>query len=448
MKTDRHFLLAGGISLVISSLAACAPAPGPGASSSIPATDTARSSAACAQVGGLRLPPGFCATIFADSVGAARHIVVAPNGDVFVNLQAARPRSPVAGIAPGQLALRDTDRDGRADVRERFGSGGNTGIALHNGFLYADLGTTIVRYPMRSGELKPSGPAEIVVTGLPGGPGHRSRNFAIAPGSALYVNLGSATNSCQVSDRTAGSPGVEGCPELLARAGVWMFDANKLGQTPSLASRHATGIRNALALSLDPAGTRLYAVPHGRDQLAGSWPALFTAAQNAVTPSEELIQIDHGDDFGWPFCYHDPATNKLILAPEYGGDGKTEGRCASGFKSPLAAFPAHWAPNAMLFYSGTQFPSRYSQGLFVAFHGSWNRAPEPQGGFNVVFLPFRDGRALSQFEVFADGFAGAVVQPNGAEHRPSGLAQGPDGALFITDDVGGRIWRVTYGGPK
>ena len=126
---------------------------------------------ACARNdGGLRLPPGFCATIFADSIGSARHLVVAPNGDVFVNLQKAQ-RGPAASIPAGIVGLRDTNGDGRADVIERFGSGGNTGIALHDGYLYADVGTSIVRYPIPSGQLRPSGPADTVVTGMPGQPG-------------------------------------------------------------------------------------------------------------------------------------------------------------------------------------------------------------------------------------------------------------------------------------
>src|SRR5690242_4147706 len=100
----------------------------------------------------------------------------------------------------------------------------------------------------------------------------------------------------------------------------------------------------------------------------------------------------------------------------------------------------------MLIYEGSQFPSAYKDGAFVAFHGSWNRAPEPQGGYNVVFQPLADGKLSGPFVVFADGFAGAVKQPGQAAHRPTGLAVGPDGSLYIADDQGGRICRVTYQG--
>ena len=121
------------------------------------------------------------------------------------------------------------------------------------------------------------------------------------------------------------------------------------------------------------------------------------------------------------------------------------GVCAQK-EAPVAAFPAHWAPNDMLIYEGSQFPSAYKDGAFIAFHGSWNRAPEPQGGYNVVFQPLADGKASGPFVVFADGFAGAIKQPGQAAHRPTGLAVGPDGALYIADDQGGRIWRVTFQG--
>jgi mono/diheme cytochrome c family protein len=156
--------------------------------------------------------------------------------------------------------------------------------------------------------------------------------------------------------------------------------------------------------------------------------------------------LRRGSDFGWPECYYDDGQKKLVLAPEYGGDGgKAVGVCTQK-QAPIAAFPAHWAPNDMLIYEGSQFPSAYKDGAFIAFHGSWNRAPLPQGGYNVVFQPLADGKASGTFVVFADGFAGAIKQPGQAAHRPTGLAVGPDGALYIADDQGGRIWRVTHRG--
>jgi glucose/arabinose dehydrogenase len=391
---------------------------------------------------GLKLPPGFCATIFADSIGSARHLVVAPNGDVFVNVQRSR-RGPNATIPAGIVALRDTNRDGRADVIERFGNGGNTGIGLYNGFLYEDVGTSIVRFPIHAGQLKPNGQPDTIVSGMPGPPQHISRNFVITRDGTLYVNFGSPSNACQHQDRTAGSLGKENCPERESRAGIWTFNANTRGQTPSSSGRYATGLRNSVAFALDPSGARLFALPNGRDQL-NLFPS-FTVEQNAELPAEVLVQVNKGDDFGWPFCYFDGIARGYRSSPEYGGDGKTVGQCDKT-KAPLYAFPAHWAPVGMLFYTGSLFPAHYRNGVFVAFHGSWNRAPLPQAGYNVTFLPMRDGRPLSAHEVFAEGFTTSPPPAGGAAHRPVGLAQGPDGALYISDDAGGRIYRVMFSG--
>lgn len=406
-----------------------------------PAMAATPAQAGCGAGGGLKLPVGFCATIFADSVGAVRHMVVTSGGDVLANMQGARRTSPVAAVASGQVALRDNDRDGRADVVQRFGTGGGTGIALYKDFLYADVGTAIVRFRISWRDLRPTGAVDTIVSGLPGPPGHTSRNFDITPDGTMYVNIGSATNACQLKDRSAGSLGADPCVELQSRAGVWRFFADSLKQQPSPASRYATGLRNSVALRVGPA-SQLYALPHGRDQLSGNWPALFTENQNAEIPAEELVAVMRGDDFGWPYCFYDGQKNRLVLAPEYGGDGTAVGRCAEK-KNPLLALPAHWGPNDMLFYRGKQFPARYREGVFVAFHGSWNRAPLPQGGFNVVFIPFVKGRPGGKFEVFAEAFT-AVLDPARADHRPTGLAQSPDGSLYVSDDVGGRIWKITY----
>ena len=132
-----------------------------------------------------------------------------------------------------------------------------------------------------------------------------------------------------------------------------------------------------------------------------------------------------------------------MLAPEYGGDGKQVGRCKDK-QEPLVAFPGHWAPDGLTFYAGTQFPERYRGGAFVAFHGSWNRAPLPQAGYRVAFVPFKNGKPVGGYETFADGFW--KEDPAGPKHRPVGVAVGPDGSLYITDDAAGTIWRVMYRG--
>jgi glucose/arabinose dehydrogenase len=386
--------------------------------------------------GGITLPAGFCAAIFADQVADVRHLAVAPNGDVFAQVQA---RS-----GDGILAMRDTDGDGKADVIRRFGKPGGTGIALWKGWLFADERTRIVRYPLAAGSLEPSGEAEVVVDGLPTG-GHAARNFAIDASGNLFVNVGSRTNVCEVSGQSRSDPGQDPCRELETRAGIWRFDANKTDQHFSPDARWATGVRNAVGLTIHPTSGKLYSTQHGRDALFQLFPKYFDAKYGAENPAEELLQIERGDDFGWPYCFYSNVAHELVLAPEYGGDGEKTGRCAEK-KAPVAAFPGHWAPNALAFYTGSSFPAKYRGGAFIAFHGSWNRDPEPQAGYNVTFQPMRGGTASGAYEVFADGFAGDRKNPNGATYRPAGLAVMPDGSLLIGADKGGRIWKVVYQG--
>jgi glucose/arabinose dehydrogenase len=372
-------------------------------------------------------------------------MVVSAGGDLLINMQNPGRNAAIAGRKSGQMALRDADRNGGADYIVRFSGSGNTGIALYKDYLYADAGRAIVRYKLDWKSLATAGGVDTVVTGIPGPPGHQARNFVIAPDGTLYLNIGSPSNACQEKDRTAASKGTDPCRELETRAGIWRFSADKLNQTPSIANRFATGLRNSIALRIG-AGGQLYSVVQGRDQLFGNWSPLFTEQQNAEKPSEEFVAVNQGDDFGWPYCFHDPEKGRLVLAPEYGGDGQTTGLCTTK-KEPLLGMPAHWSPIDMLFYTGTQFPARYRNGVFVTFHGSWNRAPLPQAGYNVVFVPFMNGRPSANFEVFADNFT-TVRDPAKADHRPAGLAQAPDGSLFISDDAGGRIWKITYGGMR
>jgi glucose/arabinose dehydrogenase/mono/diheme cytochrome c family protein len=403
--------------------------------------------------GGITLPPGFCATVFADHIGHARQMAFGPNGVLYVNTWSGSYYRNDAPPPGGFLvALQDTRGEGRADVVARFGPGaksgnaGGTGIALYNGALYAETNDRIVRYALPAGATTPDAPPEVVVSGLPLTGDHPMHPFRIDAHGGLYVDLGSATNSCQVANRMPNSPGRAPCTELETRGGIWRYDANKTGQRFSPAERYVTGLRNGEGIVFDAAG-RMFATYHGRDQLRENWPHLYTPENGANEPAEELVQLERGADYGWPYCYFDLTQQKLVLAPEYGGDGgKAVGRCADKH-APVAAFPAHWAPNDLLLYSGDQFPAAYRGGAFIAFHGSWNRAPFPQGGYNVVFQPLADGKASGPYVAFADGFAGAIKEPGQATYRPSGLALGPDGAMYISDDQQGRIWRVTYHGP-
>jgi glucose/arabinose dehydrogenase/mono/diheme cytochrome c family protein len=402
---------------------------------------------------GLTLPPGFCASIFADGIGHARHLVMAPNGVLYVNTWSGRYYGNDTPPAGGFLvALKDTKGQGKADVDQRFGesvaSGGHggTGIAYYKGAIYAESNDRILRYALREGAIVPDAATapEVVVAGLPLTGDHPMHPFVIDADGLLYVDVASATNACQERNRMPKSPGVKPCTELETRAGIWRYDANKTNQHFSPGERFATGIRNADGIAIDSSGHGIYATQHGRDQLAQNWSALYRPEQGATLPAEELLRVKQGGDYGWPECYYDDVQRKLVLAPEYGGDGgKTLGACADKLP-PVAAFPAHWAPDDLLLYYGKDFPAHYHGGAFIAFHGSWNRAPFPQGGYNVVFQPLADGNAVGGCEVFADGFAGANKDPGQAAHRPTGLTLGLDGALFISDDVRGRIYRIAY----
>jgi glucose/arabinose dehydrogenase len=202
-------------------------------------------------------------------------------------------------------------------------------------------------------------------------------------------------------------------------------------------------VRNGLGLYWHERLNVLFGTSHGRDGLSTLFPGLYTHEQNSDIPSEEFFRLDRGADIGWPYCFHDRRKNLKVLAPEYGGDGTRTGRCAATLM-PLVGFPGHWGPNAMMFYTDSAFPAKYRDGVFIAFHGSWNRQPLDEDGYNVVFQPMRRGRPSGPFEIFADGFAEGDKEPIRAPHRPSGLAQGPDGALFIADDQRGRLYRITF----
>ena len=383
----------------------------------------------------IQLPDGFCALTYHTGVGAARQLVVADNGDVFVAL---RNRGNQSG---GVMALRDLDGDGTADQTQRWGEVAGSGIALGDEVLYLATDNGVLRYALPAGSLTPSGPPETLVEGLPSARNHATKSIALHPDGSIFVAIGSPSNACQVIPRTAGQPGRDPCPELTTRAGIWRFASDQSGQELSDGERFSTGVRNGAALAVHPGSGELYAVIHGRDQLRELWSSLYSAADGSEKPSEEFAHIRQDTDFGWPYCYHDPSNNQKVLAPEYGGDGEEVGRCAD-MDMPEIGLPAHWAPNAMAFSTGDNFPQAYRNGAFVAFHGSWNRS-SVQEGYNVVWIPFEGDTPTGEWEVFADGFAGGQISSsNQADNRPTGVAAGPDGSVYVSDSLAGKIWKI------
>ncbi len=373
---------------------------------------------------GITLPKGFCASILADNIGHARQMVVAEDGTVFVNTWSGvyynNDTPPEGGFL---VALKDTDGDGKADQIERFGGQtfaqggkGGTGIGLYKNWVYAELNDKIVRYALKDGEFAPTGEGEVVLSGMPITGDHPMHPFIIDSDGNLFVSMGSATNACEVKNRMPQSKGHDPCTELETRAGVWRYDANELGQVFSPKERYARGIRNPEGFDFDAAG-RLFVTQHGRDQLHENWPKVFTTQQGFDLPAEEVMILKEGAAYGWPKCFYDAAQGKLVLAPEYGGDGKAVGDCDKA-EPPVAAFPAHWAPNDLKIYKSEDFPAGYRGGAFIAFHGSWNRAPGPQGGYNVVFQPLTDGKPSGDYIVFADGFAGKFKDPGRGSASP------------------------------
>ena len=398
----------------------------------------------------ITVPDSFNVTVFAKSTGRARHIAVNSNGDVYVKLRTPDPK--------GIVALRDENKDGVADKREVFGDYDDegeygTGMRIYHGYLYFATAGNVYRMKLTGNDLVPKSEVELIMKddykNDPHGYEHIAKPITFDNNDHLYVQFGAPGDVCQERNRVPGSPGQIPCPQLEDHGGVWQFDANKLNQTQKEGKRYATGIRSIVGMDWNPANNTLYALQHGRDDLHRTWPAFYNAWQSAVLPSEEFLKVTEGSDAGWPYYYYDHMQKKKILNPEYGGDGKKTGD-GDKLNQPIVGFPGHWAPNDLLFYTGDQFPERYKNGAFIAFHGSTIRAPYPQAGYFIGFVPFRDGVPAGDFEVFADGFAGvdSIVNTSDAVFRPMALAMAPDGSLFVGESEKGWIWKITYKGDK
>ncbi|HEV7330728.1 MAG TPA: PQQ-dependent sugar dehydrogenase [Flavisolibacter sp.] len=384
----------------------------------------------------ITLPAGFGSNVVAKNLGRARHLTVNGNGDIYIKLERLKEGS-------GIIRLSDKNGDGRVDDTTGFGTYIGTGIAIKNGFLYASSNSEVYRYKF-NGNVLDTASRETIVTGLVDRRQHASKSITLDNAGNLYVNIGAPSNVCQEKDRATGEPGQDPCPLLETTGGIWQFKTDKQNQSYADGVRYATGLRNVVGLDWNTSTNTLFAMQHGRDGLQDY--KIFPDSVAVELPAEVMVEVTKaGDNFGWPYCFYNQFEGKNVLNPEYGGDGKSVGRCAD-VKAPVVAFPGHLAPNALLFYTGSQFPEKYRNGAFVAFHGSWNRAPLNQQGFFVAFVPFKNGKPSGKWEVFANGFAGNenITSPRQAVYRPCGLAQGPDGSLYVSDDVKGNVWKISY----
>lgn len=403
----------------------------------------------CKHTPELYVPQDFEVTVVVDSIpGGTRHIAINDNGDLYVKV-----------MVPGHganIALRDTNGDGRADIIKPFGKYKELGrygtaMRIYNGYLYYSTELMIYRSKLIKGQLLPDEAMDTIVIDdhEHGMHEHNAKPVTFDESGHIFVPFGGPSNACQVYNRTPFSVGIDPCPLLENHAGIWRFDANKKNQTQKDGYKYATGLRSLLAIEWNELDHKLYTVMHGRDDLLRLWPNKFSPWQSALLPSEEFLRIDEGSNSGWPYCFYDQMQHKKVLAPEYGGDGKIIGRCDT-FNNPIIGFPGHWAPNDIFFYTGDQFPERYKNGAFISFHGATNRAPYPQSGYFIGFVPYTNGTFDTTFEVFADGFARVdpIVNVSDAVYRPMGIAMGPDGSMYFADSETGRIWKVTYKGDK
>ena len=402
--------------------------------------------------GGLTLPGGFESLVVTEGVGPSRHLAVNNNGDIYVKLRTATGRN-------GNVALRDTNGDGKADIIERFGDYPNDGkfgteMKINEGYLYYSSELVVYRQKLSENQLIPIGKPEIIVVDPYPIRWHNAKSLAFDKNDNIYVTFSAPTNACEDWDskpNTYSTRDVKGqypCEQLDILAGIWKFNKNTLGQDISDGERYATGIRSIVGLTWNNLTNSLYGVNHGRDFLYNHAPQFYSEWDNAILPAEEFMKISEGDDFGWPYTYYNQFKNERIIAPEYGGDSNK--KASESYANPIMGLPAHWAPNDLLFYTGNQFPERYKNGAFIAFHGSTNRVPYPQAGYVVGFIPFKEGKPNGDLEIFADGFAGKeiLVDMEDAKYRPMGLAQGPDGSLFISESKKGKIWRVFFSGDR
>lgn len=336
----------------------------------------------------LTVPPGFKVSVFAENLNGLRYLALGPGGVVY----GSRPgsRSDPNGAV---VRLPDANGDGVADSVVVVASGLQRpfGIAFRGDTMYVAEEKSVKRFD-------PGAAAPVtVVSRIPGGTGHSTRTIVFGTDGKMYVSVGSSCNICDESDSM--------------RAAVVQFNRDGSGGRV-----FARGLRNSVGLALHPTTGALWATNNDRDQLGDD------------IPPERINIVKDGKHYGWPQCYLPGQRN-----PEY-----ATADCST-VEPPAITFQAHSAPLGINFYTGTAFPADYRGDAFVAYHGSWNRSVPT--GTKVVRVQVENGRPVG-----IDDFVTGWQRPDGSRWgRPVGVVATPDGALLVSDDMGGKIWRVTYG---
>jgi glucose/arabinose dehydrogenase len=338
----------------------------------------------------IALPPGFEITLFAEGLDSPRMLALGPDGNIYV---AERGAGRI-------LRLPDMDGDGKVDQLDVTAEGLNAPSSLafyQDGSLYVGETNQILKFPpLAGGEIFEQ--PEVIVPDLPGG-GHNTRTVLFSPDFAtLYVSVGSSCNVCEEDDAR--------------RAAIMRYNPDGSG-----GRLFADGLRNAVGITMRPGTDELWATNNGRDFLGDD------------LPPETVYLVQDGKDYGWPYCH-----SGRIVDPDHGSDTSCQ-----GIEKPLVEMQAHAAPLGLEFYSGVQFPEEYQGDLFVALHGSWNRSSPV--GYKIVRIPL-DGDTIGPVEDFASGW----LEDRVSWGRPVDVLTGPDGSLFVSDDAGGRIYRISYFG--
>jgi len=341
----------------------------------------------------VEVPPGFHVQVFAEGLTGPRFMAVGPDGVLYA-----------ANRGADQIvALPDVDQNGVADemiiIAENIQRPHS--LVYHEDAWYVGIPTGVVRLSDENGD----GTFEqetVVAYDFPL-TGHNTRTAIFLSDGRMAVSIGSSCNVCDEDDPR--------------RAAVVIYDdANGGGERV-----FASGLRNAVGLAIHPESGELWATNNGRDLMGDD------------LPPETVYIVKDGADYGWPRCHSGD-----VLDPDFGFEGACE-----GVEAPVVAMQAHSAPLGLTFYTGEMFPEEYRGDLFVAFHGSWNRSIPT--GYKIVRLPLDGSAPTGPLEDFATGWLEESL-PYTVTGRPVGVTVGVDGALYVSDDKGGFIYRISYSG--